>query len=105
MRIPVVVLLLAPLAFFSTAALPTATVLAGEKDKAPVTDDSIRDQVMMHLAGDAEVKGGGIGVEVKDGVVTLTGKVDTDKAVRKAERLAKKVKGVKSVVNNLTLRK
>ena len=103
MRILVTVLLLAPVATIPAAPMPNPTAFA-EKEKGPITDDTIRDQVMMHLAGDADVKGGGINVEVKDGVVTLTGPVDTDKAQHKAERLAKKVKGVKSVVNKLTLR-
>ncbi len=66
-------------------------------------DGEIHDQVLIKLAGDQEVKGTGIDVEVKDGVVTLTGKVETDKIRSKAEKLAKKVKGVKSVDNKLAV--
>ena len=55
------------------------------------------------LAGDAVVKGGAIEVEVKDGVVTLKGRVQEQRQKSKAESLAKKVKGVKSVVNNLQI--
>ncbi len=99
--------LLAVLLLFSpviaTVGFETA-VYAGEKDKAPLTDDSVRDQVMMRLAGDSEVKGGGIDVTVTNGAVTLKGIVDTDKAKSKAEKLAKHVKGVKSVSNELTIR-
>jgi osmotically-inducible protein OsmY len=54
----------------------------------------------MKLATDADVKGGALDVTVKNGEVTLRGRVDSDKGKRKAEKLAKKVKGVK-VVDNL----
>jgi hyperosmotically inducible protein len=67
------------------------------------SDGEIHDQVLIRLAGDQDVKGTGIDVEVKDGVVTLIGKVESDKIRAKAEKLAKKVKGVKSVVNKLAV--
>ena len=69
----------------------------------PKSDGEIHDQVLIRLASDQDVKGTGINVEVKDGVVTLTGKVETDKIRSKAEKLTKKVKGVKSVVNQLAV--
>jgi hyperosmotically inducible periplasmic protein len=71
--------------------------------KAEPSDDRITDQVSMRLAVDPDVKGGALKVTSKDGVVTITGRVDTDKAKRKAEKLAKKVKGVKSVTNDVTV--
>lgn len=64
-------------------------------------DDRIYDQVRMKLAADRDVNGGGIEVEVKNGVVTLQGKVHKEKQKQRAEHVAKKVKGVSSVVNNL----
>jgi hyperosmotically inducible protein len=70
-----------------------------------VTDDYITDAVSSRLAADALVKGGGIKVEVKEGVVTLDGKVTEAKQKAKAEKLAKGIKGVKSVVNNLKIEK
>jgi osmotically-inducible protein OsmY len=78
------------------AAVPAA-------DKPPVNDNYINDSVREKLASDADVKGGAIEVDVKDGVVTLNGKVQTQKQKNKAETLAKKVKGVKSVVDNLKI--
>lgn len=66
-------------------------------------DGEIHDQVLIRLAGDQDVKGTGISVEVKEGVVTLTGRVESDKVRSKAEKLAKKVKGVKAVENQLTV--
>lgn len=71
----------------------------------PVSDDSLHDMVIRKLANDADVKGGGLQVDVKDGVVTLRGKLETDKQIQKAERLTKKVSGVKKVVNEITLAK
>jgi osmotically-inducible protein OsmY len=71
--------------------------------KAPSLDDEIFDNVRRRLANDPDVRGGALQVDVKDGVVTLRGKVEKDRAKQKAEKLAKKVKGVKSVVNQLVV--
>jgi osmotically-inducible protein OsmY len=65
------------------------------------TDDRIYDEVRRKLAGDSLVKGGGFEVEVKEGVVTIRGKVREEKQKKKATRLAHKVKGVKNVINEL----
>jgi hyperosmotically inducible periplasmic protein len=69
--------------------------------KASNSDDRIWDQVRMRLATDQDVKGGALDVSVKNGVVTIKGRVDTEKAKNRATRLAKKVKGVKDVDNEL----
>ena len=74
------------------------------KDPPTVTDDTITDQVRIKLASDPIVKGGALQVEVKQGVVTLSGAVEQDKQKEKAEKIAKKVKGVKQVVNNLEIK-
>ena len=74
------------------------------KDPPPVTDDTITDQVRIKLASDPVVKGGALTVDVKQGVVTLSGAVEQDKQKDKAEKLAKKVKGVKQVVNHLEIK-
>lgn len=71
--------------------------------KAPSLDDQLFDQVRRRLANDPDVRGGAFQVQVKDGVVTLNGKVEKERYKQKAEKLAKKVKGVKSVVNQLTV--
>jgi hyperosmotically inducible protein len=70
-----------------------------------VNDNLIIDQVRIRLSGDAEVKGGALQVDSKQGVVTLTGTVETSRQKDKATKLAKKVKGVKQVVNNLEIKK
>ena len=69
--------------------------------KAPVTDDTIFDMVRLKLASDPDVRGGAFDVQVKDGVVTIKGRVDKESYKQRAEKLTKKVKGVKSVVNRL----
>jgi hyperosmotically inducible periplasmic protein len=65
------------------------------------SDDRISDQVRMRLATDPDVKGGALDISVHEGVVTIKGRVDTDKSKSKATKLAKKVKGVKEVDNEL----
>ena len=74
------------------------------KDPPPVNDDTITDQVRIKLADDPVVKGGALNVEVKQGVVTLSGAVELDKQKEKAEKVARKVKGVKQVVNNIEIK-
>jgi osmotically-inducible protein OsmY len=88
------------LSSFILAILLVMPVVVSAADK-PVSDDLIYDLVRQKLAGDQVVKGGALTVEVKDGNVTLSGNVQSDKQKGKAERLAHKVKGVKSVVNQI----
>src|ERR1035441_5698814 len=76
--------------------------LAAEK---PLTDDTVYNQVRIKLADDPVVKGGGIAVEVKQGVVTLSGTVELPVQIEKATKIAKKVKGVKEVINHLEIGK
>jgi osmotically-inducible protein OsmY len=74
------------------------------KDPKAITDDGIYDQVRLRLANDQVVKGGALDVDVKQGVVTLSGAVDLAEQRDRAPKLAKKVKGVKQVINKITLR-
>ena len=93
-------------AVLSAGALAPAASFQGARfsfaDK-HLSDDSIHDLVKRKLANDPDVKGGALDIDVKDGVVTLRGKVETDKLKQKAERLAKKITGVKKVVNEIQL--
>jgi len=90
------------LASFVTVCLVAGLVLAADK---PVSDDVIVDQVRVKLSADAIVKGGGLGVDSKAGVVTLTGTVATEKQKDRAGKVAGKVKGVKQVVNSIIVSK
>jgi hyperosmotically inducible protein len=83
--------------------LLTSMVPAFSEDQKTGPDDRIFDQVRMRLATDADVKGGNFDVSVKDGIVTLKGRVDTEKGKTRASKLAKKVKGVKQVDNELVV--
>jgi osmotically-inducible protein OsmY len=66
-------------------------------------DDEVYDRVRQRLAADRDVKGGGIEVDVKNGVVTLRGKVREEKQKTKAEHITRKTKGVQKVVNELVV--
>jgi hyperosmotically inducible protein len=66
-------------------------------------DDKIYDQVRQRLANDPDVKGAGFQVTVKNGAVTIEGSVRDSRGKEKAEKIAKKVKGVTSVNNQLKI--
>src|ERR1700691_2340695 len=87
------------ISFFVIFALAAGT-LAAQKH---VSDDQIYDNVRRKLADDQVVKGGAMEVEVKDGVVTLRGKVEYGEQKIKAEKLTRKVSGVKQVDNQLVV--
>jgi len=78
---------------------PASTPFANKQ----VSDDLIYDNVKRRLAEDSEVKGGGLDIDVKEGIVTLRGKLETQRQIDKAAKLAKKVNGVKKVVNEIQL--
>jgi osmotically-inducible protein OsmY len=86
--------------FFSLAFLLAVAPLAAQKK---ISDDSIIDQVRIKLAADADVGGMAINVESHDGMVILKGKVRTEKQRAKAEKIARKVKGVTGVTNQLVV--
>jgi len=90
------------LAFSMVLILLAAACVAADK---PVTDDVIWDQVSIKLTGDAIAKGGAFKVEVHQGVVTLTGPAESEQQKDRAGQLAKKVKGVKQVINNIAVAK
>jgi hyperosmotically inducible protein len=85
---------------FAAAAI-AASLLSPAAYADQKNDDRISDQVRMRLATDPDVKGGALDVTVHDGVVVIRGRVDTEKGKNKATKLAKKVKGVKQVDNEL----
>ena len=85
-------------------ALILAAGLCFAADKTPLTDGVITDNVRIKLASDQVVKGGALTVDVKNGVVTITGSVENDRQKQRATKLAKQVKGVKQVVNNINLK-
>jgi osmotically-inducible protein OsmY len=69
-----------------------------------MTDLEIKDNVEAELNWEPIVDAAQIGVAVKDGVVTLTGRVESYWERVEAERAAARVLGVKAVANELEIR-
>jgi osmotically-inducible protein OsmY len=67
-------------------------------------DEEIQKNVLSELKWDARVQPNEIGVVVKDGVVTLTGWVDSYTKRWAAEEAAHRVRGVKAVANEIEVR-
>ena len=70
-----------------------------------IDDSVITTKVKSLLAADDFLKSFEISVETYKGTVQLSGFVDSQKAVDKAGEIAGGVKGVKSVKNNLNVKK
>lgn len=68
------------------------------------TDIRLRSFVVRELDWDPEVDASAIGVAAQNGIVTLTGFVDTYAGKLAAERVAKRVRGVHAVANDITVR-
>lgn len=68
------------------------------------TDIRIRDAVVEQLDWDPEVDASGVGVAAHDGVVSLTGYIDTYAGKLAAERAAKRVAGVRGIANDIDVR-
>ena len=68
------------------------------------TDEEIQRDVIAELKWDARIAPNEIGVMVTNGVVTLTGWVDSYSKKWAAERAAHRVRGVKAVANDLEVR-
>jgi len=68
------------------------------------TDSQLQQDVMAELKWQPLLKAAGIGVAAKDGVITLTGSVDSYAKKTEAEDAAKKVAGVKAVVEKIEIK-
>src|SRR5438105_14440809 len=68
------------------------------------TDQDIQRDVLSELAWDARLQPNEIGVAVKDGIVTLTGWVDSLIKKWAAEEAVLRVRGVKAVANDIEVR-
>ena len=66
------------------------------------SDDKINEAVKTALSGNGAL--GTVTTTVAEGVVTLRGEVDNDELKALAETTAREVKGVKSVVNSLSVK-
>jgi hyperosmotically inducible protein len=79
-------------------------VAAGAACKSGPDDATITGSVKSKMAADTNVSATSINVDTKEGVVTLSGTVDSATEKSQAETIAKGVEGVKSVTNNLTVK-
>jgi osmotically-inducible protein OsmY len=68
------------------------------------TDVRLRDAVVRQLDWDPEMDASAIGVTAKEGVVTLTGFINSYAGKLAAERVVKRVRGVRAVANDITVR-
>ena len=69
-----------------------------------VSDESVQRDVLAELKWDARVSPNEVGVAVKNGIVTLTGSVDSYLKKWSAEEAAHRVRGVKAVANELEVK-
>ncbi len=67
-------------------------------------EETLREAVVSELAADPSVRDIEMGVVVEDGVVTLTGHVESLRARIAAERAVKRVDGVRSIANDLLVK-
>ena len=71
------------------------------------TDDpdfKLRDQVIMQLDWEPQINAKEIGVSAEDGVISLTGYVDTYPEKMAAEKAAKRVYGTRAVANDIQVK-
>ena len=68
------------------------------------TDLALRGAVVQQLDWDSQVDASAIGVAVHDGVVTLTGFIDSYAGKLAAERTVKRIRGVRGVANDIRVR-
>jgi osmotically-inducible protein OsmY len=89
---------------------PSAGSCEAEKEKQMITatetrsDQQIQEDVLAEFKWDARLKANEVGVSVNDGVVTLTGWVDSYTKKWAAEEAAHRVRGVKAVANDVEVR-
>ena len=87
--------------FFMTGCQALTGATLGEN----IDDGNITTSVKTKLASDKLITLTRVGVETNNGIVYLTGEVETVEQRSRIGSLASEVKGVKKVVNNLQVRK
>jgi hyperosmotically inducible protein len=93
------------IALMLVATLAVCAPARAQESTGEYVDDSvITAKVKALLAQDDFLKSFQISVETDKGTVQLSGSVDSQNAVDKAGEIARSVKGVKSVRNNLVLK-
>ena len=97
-------LALAPVGFAADKAEPSKTEKAVDKVKETVGDAAITAKIKAEFAKDKAVSAMSINVDTDaKGMVTLKGTAKSKEEAAKAESIAKGVKGVNSVKNEITI--
>lgn len=68
-----------------------------------IDDATITSKVKTKLSADPEVNPFNIDVDTDDGIVRLSGKVEKERARDEAQRLAVATRGVRGVINNISI--
>lgn len=87
-----------------TAAAPAASVNKKESAGEYVDDAVITSKIKAAILKDSTLKSAEINVETYKGIVQLSGFLKSRADINQAVRLAKKVKGVKSVKNDMIVK-
>ncbi|WP_028318551.1 BON domain-containing protein [Desulfobulbus elongatus] len=82
----------------------SCTTPAGRSAGDVVDDATITTEVKAALLADKEVSGLAVSVQTFKGEVVLTGAVDSQTQVKRAEKIARSVKGVSKVKNLLKIK-
>lgn len=96
--------LLTILMVFALASTPALATQSQETTREYMDDSAITTKVKAALMEESPLKSLEIKVETTNGVVHLSGKADTQANIDRAVQVASKVKGVKSVKNDLRLK-
>ena len=88
----------------TTDKMSAAADNAAAKAAASIDDGTVTVKVKAAILTDPALKPLEISVGTKDGVVTLAGAVDSQVLKERAAQIAQSVSGVKSVVDNLTIK-
>jgi hyperosmotically inducible periplasmic protein len=81
----------------TTTAFAADTDMSAKSSQQPVSDTWITTKVKAELATTEGIKSGDISVTTKNGLVTLSGTVNSKAQVQKSIAVAKSVKGVRDV--------
>jgi hyperosmotically inducible protein len=95
----------APAAPSPTVENPTPPSEASQSAGAMIDDSVITTKVKTALLADSDIKGLDVNVDTAQGVVTLNGAVNNQTQIDRAAKITGEVEGVKSVVNNLSIKK
>ena len=92
------------IAVFIAGALGCAATETRQSTSEYVDDSWITTKVKSEIFSEPSLKVAQVNVETYQGVVQLSGFVESDAAMKKAVEVARAVKGVKSVKNDMRLR-